>query len=275
MALNYLKDETGLLKTDEKTGHPLVFDDEKDPEKKNPFPLDGISLYGKIPALNEEAKSHRLKAKEFETKLEAYKDLDPVKAREAIESLKNLKAGDLTKAEDVEKLKKEIMTAYEAKMSDVQKAYETKVSELTTELSQKDQRIYDLAISDRFARSKYFSGGEKSLSTLTPSMAKSYLGSYFKVEDGKVVGYVNGNRIMSRGNPVELADFEEALDIIITNHPEKDFILRAFPGGSGAHGSDGTPGGKSITRTQFNAMDDVAKQVYLKSVNYRSDAIKD
>ena len=265
MGLQYLKDESGVLSTDDSTGNPLVFDDVKDPEKKNPFPLDGISLYTKIPSLNEEAKTHRLKAKEFETKLEAYKNIDPVKAREAIEKLKGLKAGDLTKAEEVEKLKKEITAAYEAKMADIQKAYETKITDISSELAQKDQRIYDLAISDRFARSKYFSGGEKSLSWMTSSMAKSFLGSYFKVEDSQVVGYVNGNRIMGREDPVKLADFEEALDIIIANHPEKDSILRAIPGGSGAHGNAGEAGKATISRAVFEGMDAAAKHKYATS----------
>ena len=270
-----MKNEAGVLETDEKTGNPLVYDDAKDPEKKSPFPLDGISLYAKIPALNEEAKTHRLKAKEFETKLELYKGIDPTKAREAIEKLEGLKAGDLTKAEEVEKLKKEITTAYEAKMADIQKAYEAKVSTLDTELSEKDQRIYDLAISDRFARSKYFSGGEKSLSWMTPSMAKSYLGKYFKVEDDQVVGYVDGNKIMSRTNPVQLADFEEALDIIISNHPEKDSMLRAIPGGSGAHGNNGGAGMATISRAVFEGMNDLAKSAYALKCAKGEASIKD
>ena len=275
MALTYLKDEKGQLKVDEKTGNPLVYDKDVDEKAEKPFALDGIDLYSKVRALNAESTKNKLKAKDFEAKLEAYKDIDPVKAREAIEKLEGLKAGDLTKAEEVEKLKKEITTAYEAKMADIQKAYETKVSDLGNELSQKDQKIYDLAISDRFSRSKYFSGGEKSLSWMTPSMAKSYLGKYFKVEDGKVVGYFEGNKIMSRANPVQLADFEEALDIIIANHPEKDSMLRAIPGGSGAHGNTGDVGKTTISRAVFESMDALAKNAYASKCAKGEASIKD
>ena len=263
MALQYVKDDEGRLKVDEQTGHPLVYDSEKDPEVKNPFPLDGQSLYSKIPSLNEEAKKHRLKAKEFEEKLKAYEGLDPEKAREALDKLKALEAGDLKKAEEVEKLKKEISTAYEAKMADIKKAYESKVSELSQNLSEKEQRLYDLAITDVFARSKYFSG-ENALSWMTPDIAKAYLGPYFHYEDGKVVGYWGENRIMSQSDPTRVADPDEALDIIIQRHPRKDNILKPIPGGSGAHRNVGPPGKNTMPRKTFESMSPDAQMAFIK-----------
>ena len=266
MAIQYLKDETtGTLKVDEKSGHPLVYDDVKDPEKKSPFPLDGISLYSKIPALNEEAKSHRLKAKEFEEKLKAYEDLDPVKAREAIEKLKGLEAGDLTKAEEVEKLKKEITTAYEGKINDIQKAYEAKVSELSQSLEEKKKALHDSALSRKFAESKYFSG-DNSLTVLLPEIAQAYFGANFQVEeDGTVVGYVNGNKIMSQADPLRVADFDEVIGMLLDNHPRKDSLLRAAPGGSGARQNAGDIGKTSISRAVFEGMDAVAKHKFVTS----------
>jgi len=259
MAIQYLKNEAGALEVDEKSGNPLVYDDVKDPEKKSPFPLDGISLYSKIPALNEEAKSHRLKAKEFEEKLKAYEDLDPVKAREAIEKLKGLEAGDLTKAEEVEKLKKEITTAYEGKINDIQKAYETKVSELSNSLEEKKKALHDSALSRKFAESKYFSGDNR-LTVLFPDIAQSYFGQDFQVEeDGEVVGCINGNKVMSQADPLRVADFDEVIGMLLDNHPRKDSLMRAAPGGSGAHGNAGDVRKTSISRTVFESMDAAAK----------------
>lgn len=264
MALQYMKDETGLIKTDETSGNPLVFDDTPDPKGEKPFALDAIHLFGKIPALQEEAKGHRLKAKEAVDKLIIFDGLDPEAARKALETVKNLKSGDLTKAEDVEKLKKDISSAFESQIVEVKKGYDQKLLDAANELVVKDAKIYHLSVSGKFASSKYFTGGDKSLSILKPDMAESYLGKYFKLEEGKVVAYdFTGNKIMSREKPGELADFDEALDFIIDNHPQKDTILRAIPGGSGAHGSDGTPTGKAINRSQFDAMDDTARQKYI------------
>lgn len=264
MALNYVKDETGLIKTDETSGNPLVFDDTPDPKGEKPFALDAIHLFGKIPALQEEAKGHRLKAKEATDRLVVFGDLDPETARKALETVKNLKSGDLTKAEDVEKLKKDISSAFEGQIAEVKKGYEQQLSDAAGELTQKDAKIYHLLVSNKFANSKYFTGGDKSPSILKPDVAESYLGRYFKLEEGKVVAYdFVGNKIMSKTRPGELANFDEALDFIIENHPQKDAILRAIPGGSGAHEGGGASGEKTINRSQFEAMDAMAKQKYM------------
>lgn len=264
MALQYMKDDTGLIKTDETSGNPLVFDDTPDPKGEKPFALDAIHLFGKIPALQEEAKSHRLKAKEATDKLVVFGDLDIDKARSALETVKNLKEGDLKKAEDVEKLKQDISAAFESQIVDVKKAYDQQLIDAANVLSQKDAKIYHLSVSSRFANSRYFTGGDKSLSILSSGMAESFLGSHFKLEEGNVVGYdFHGGIIMSRERPGEPAGFDESLDFIIENHPEKDKILRAIPGGSGAHGGEGPGGKKAITRSQFEAMDATARQNYM------------
>lgn len=265
MAIQYVKDETtGLIKADETSGNPMVFDDGPDPKGEKPFALDAIHLFGKIPALQEEAKSHRLKAKEATDKLVVFGDLDPEAAHKALDTVKNLKSGDLTKVEDVEKLKKDISSAFEGQITEIKKGYDQKLTDAANESIRKDAMIYHLNISGKFANSRYFTGGDKSLSILSAGMAESYLGSHFKMEEGSVVAYdFHGNKIMSRERPGELASFDESLDFIIDNHPEKDKILRAIPGGAGTPGSDGTPGKKAITRSQFDAMDAIAKQKYV------------
>lgn len=265
MAIQYVKDETtSLIKTDESSGNPLVFDDTPDPKGEKPFALDAIHLFGKIPALQEEAKSHRLKAKEAIDKLAVFGDLNVEESRKALETVKNLKSGDLTKAEDVEKLKRDIATAFEAQIVEVKKGYDQKLTDAANELVVKDAKIYHLSVSGKFANSRYFTGGDKSLSILSAGMAESFLGSHFKMEEGNVVAYdFHSNKIMSREKPGELANFDESLDFIIENHPEKDKILRAMPGGSGARESDGTPGKGAITRSQFDAMDPQARTKYV------------
>jgi hypothetical protein len=273
MAIQYVKDETtGLIKTDETSGNPLVFDDTPDPKGEKPFALDAIHLFGKIPALQEEAKSHRLKAKEATDKLVVFDGLDPETARKALETVKNLKSGDLTKAEDVEKLKKDISTAFEAQIVEVKKGYDQKLLDAANELVQKDAKVYKLLISNMFANSEYCTGGDKSKSVLSAGMLQAFLGSHFKEEDGKIVGYdFHNNLVMSRKKPGEPADEKEALEIIIENHPEKDKILRAIPGGAGTLNSDGTPGKKAINRSQFDKMDAAAKQKYVADGGFIKD----
>jgi hypothetical protein len=100
-------------------------------------------------------------------------------------------------------------------------------------------------IGGRFARSKFI---EEKVA-IPKSFIMAYFRPNFKIEDGKVVGYLNDNKIFSAQNPSEVADFDEALQVMVNSHPDKDNILK----GAGASGS-GTPGkpGASNMPASFN-----------------------
>ena len=79
----------------------------------------------------------------------------------------------------------------------------------------------------------------------------------FKVEDGKVVAYDRtGNRLMSKKSVGEYASADEALELLVDMHPQKDTILRApTAGGSGGGGGGGQRGsGRVLRRADFDQL---------------------
>lgn len=75
-------------------------------------------------------------------------------------------------------------------------------------------------------------------------IAQALFGNRLKVEDGKVVAYdANGAKIYSRARPGELADPDEAIEILVESHPHKAHLVKGSgaSGGGAANGSGGKP----------------------------------
>lgn len=228
-------------------GLPVVIDDGK-PEGEQEFGIDAIHLIEKVPTLQEEAKSHRLKAKEYGEKLKAFEGLDPKKAAEALAVVKNLSAGDLTKKEEVERFKKETDEAWAVKFQEANKTHQQVLTEMQSSLDKKDSALKNVLISSQFSKSPFFTGAEP-LTKLTPDIAEAYFSRYFKIENvngmQKPVGYIGENPIYSKSKPGELAEFDEAMNRIIDAYPMKDAILYKSQG-SGASGGGGTHRGSVV-----------------------------
>lgn len=244
------------LKIDPETKAPIVTEDGKimyiDPDGKE-LPLNPPAMYRKITELNGEAKGHREKKEELAAKLESFKDIEDLpewkkKADEALQAVANFNDKDWMKAEKVETLKKDITAAYEEKLKQAAKAFEVKEKAQMETLLKKDEQVRRLLISSKFATSKYFSGGgDKSVTILPSGIAEDHFGKYFKVEEDASTGmpatkayYANGDPVLSKLNPGEPAEFEEAIGLIIDNYPGKDSILRSTGGGSGGSGGSGS-----------------------------------
>ena len=88
-------------------------------------------------------------------------------------------------------------------------------------------------------------------------LVQAMFGQRFKVEDGKIVGYdAAGNKLFSRSKPGEIADFDESLEMLVDSYANRDAILKGTGNsGSGTRESNGTGGGKSMSRTAFEALD--------------------
>ena len=240
------KDGNKAILVDEK-GLPIVIDNDKEDDAG--FGIDAIHLLSKVPALQEEAKNHRLKAKETSEKLKVFDGIDPTKATEAMQIAANLTAGDLTKKEEVERIKKETEDAWSGKISELNKVHEIAIKEKETTISNMDLDLRQSLLSNNFAKSPHFSGKEP-VTRLTPDIAEAYFGKSFKIEtvDGrrKAVGYIGEDVIYSKSKPGTLADFDEAMDRIIDAYPMKDVILHKSTG-SGAQGGGGGPRSQTIS----------------------------
>ena len=92
--------------------------------------------------------------------------------------------------------------------------------------------------------------------------------SNFKIEDGQLVGYdAAGHQMLSRTRLGEIADFDEALEMLVNAYPYRDSILKGSgASGGGAGGSHGAQGGKkAFTRAQFEAMNPGEQMAAMKA----------
>ena len=195
-----------------------------------------------ISRLNGEAASHRKAKEKAEADLEKFKDVDPEKYKEAVETLAKIDAKTLIDAGEVDKVKDEISKGFTAQIAEKDKAIEG----LTGDLN-------GLKLETSFANSEFLNNNVG----VPKSMFKAEFSKHFKIEDGKPVPYgPDGNKVYSKKNMGEVAGFDEALEILVSTRPDKDEILKADGGsGSGSQGGGGGRGtGRRIMRSEFEKM---------------------
>lgn len=243
MPLKLKVDESGHVVVND--GKPVYVD-----EKGTEIIFDANHAQDKITQLNGEAKNHRLAKETAETKLKLFEGIEPDAARDALEKMDSINKKKLVDAGEVDRVKKEITEAIEAK-------YKPTLDENSRLLDQLNNEI----VGGAFSRSKFIS---EKVAVPAPMLRATY-GKNFKVEEGKLVPYDNaGNKMMSHIKMGETPDFDEALEQLINSDPYKDDILKGRGNsGSGASGggvgNNGT-GGKQIPRSQWDSMDHVARE---------------
>jgi len=253
------------LKLDEQ-GHVVVQDGRPvythDDGKDSPF--DAPSAVSKITALNSEAKGHR-EAKELaEARVKAFEGIeDPEAARHALETLKNIDEGKLFQAGKVEEIKSAAAKAAQEQVQAASKAHGEELARTKQELGLRDQTIHGLLIGGSFKGSKLITDKF----AIPADLVEARFGQNFKVEEGKVAAYDNaGNKIYSRTRPGEVAEFDEALEIIVDQYAYRDNILKGSgANGGGAPNNGGKGGGKTLNRAAFGALDPSAQAAHIGS----------
>jgi hypothetical protein len=244
-----------------------------DAEKKLPIfihpngteaPFDGDQTLGTITRLNSEAKGHREAKEAAETKLKAFDGIeDGAAALAALTTVKNLGAGELKTAAQVQEIKDAAAKAAQEQVAAAAKAAVTREQELTAQLEKRTNELNTHMIGGGFASSKLLTDDKHPTRLAIPAeMAKAYFGSNFKVEDGKMVPYdASGNKIYSPTRPGEIADFDEGLAALVQACPFKDQILKASGASGGGAGASraGADGKKQVTRAQYEAADPAAR----------------
>jgi hypothetical protein len=196
-------------------GKPVyVMDDGKE------VAFDAPATRATITRLNGEAQQHRERAEAAEGKLKAFEGIeDPNKAKKALDVLKNLDDKKLIDAGEVDKVKKEAQEAFAEQLKATEKKYKPVVDErdsLKAELHQEK-------LSTAFNRSKFI----QDKIAIPVDLAQARFGSNFEVKDGKIVAKdASGNQVYSRARPGEIADFDEALEILVDAYPHRDNILK-------------------------------------------------
>lgn len=192
---------------------------------------------GVITRLNGEARELRTRAENAEKAMLPFKDIDPVAAKKAMDTVKNIDAKKLIDAGEVEKVRNEISASFTQQMGEKDKALNDTRSELDS-----------LKIDNIFAMSEFV----RDRVAVPADMFQASFRQNFKIKDGKVEAYDrNGNRLMSKRNTGDYADPSEAIEILVDQHPQKATILKASD--HGGSGNNGGGGGRNQGRTMRRA----------------------
>ena len=201
-----------------------------------------------ISRLNGEAKSHREGKEAAELKLKSFEGLDAAAARDAIEKLSKIDQKALIDAGKVDEVKAQITASFTAQIAEKDKALEAATN-----------RINNMLIDGVFANSEFVRDNV----ALPRDMFVKYFRDHFKIEGDKIVAYdKSGNVLYSKQSVGNVADPEEAIRLLVDQHPQKDIILKANAGnGTGNNGNGGNGGrGRTIKRSEFETLAPMKQQ---------------
>jgi len=213
--------------------------------------FDAVQAVNRISSLNGEAKNHREAKEAAETKLAAFANIsNPAKAIEALELVTKIDQKKLIDAGAVDQVRAEIT-----------KTFQTQLDEATAQSKALEGQLYEAKIGGSFAASKFITDKL----AIPSDFVQARFGEAFKLEDGKVVAYdPSGNKIYSRSKPGELASFDEALEHLVEQYPQKDYILKASGNsGGGSQQTQHAAGQKTMKRSAFDSLDPTARQAAL------------
>lgn len=213
-------------------------------------PFDAAQQMARFKAVNDEAKGHRLKAKEIQEQFDEFKtqfgDIDLESAKKALATVQALDQKDLIKASEVERLKETVRQSFQEEKAQLIKGHQQQLDDMTEKLNSSESTIHQMVLKDAFTNSPYFAG-EEPKTTYAPWEALAVFGDYFKIEgDGaqaRPVAYLNGEKILSRENYAEPAKFDEAVAQIIASNPDRFNKILVTNGGGGGGGGNQQRGG--------------------------------
>ena len=202
-----------------------------------------------ITNLNAEAKRHRTDKEQAQAALDKYKGpdgkhVDPDAAIKAIDTVSKIDAKKLIDSGEVDRVREQIRGEFTAQLSEKDKALETLTGENN---SLKIARVFD---SSDFVRDGL---------AVPRDMFEATFGKNIKVgANGEIEFYGrDGNRLLSKKAAGEYAKGDEAFELLVEQHPQKDAIIKApQQGGTGNNGQGGQRGqGRTMKRVDFEALD--------------------
>jgi len=209
--------------------------------REEPFNADAAML--KIKELTAEAARHRTKYNEAKQLAKPIQDagIQNVteyleKASEALSLVDSYKNKKTPTAEEIERIKQNVAATFEARMTDKEKQHQKTLQQLSDEVQQKNNLLREQIVKGYFNQSDFL----KERTHLLPDFAYASFGKHFVVEekDGRLEKYAvdaKGEKIFSlKGS--SYASPEEAIEILVKSHPQRDKLLKAGGGGSGASG---------------------------------------
>lgn len=225
--------------------------------------MDVPAMRTSLAAANAESAERKTKVRELETQVAAFKDIDPVKAKAALATVANLDNGQLVAIGKVDEAKKAVEEGLKAQYESTVTELRTQLETATTELANTTATLQSRDLSNMFKTSATTEDGFiKSKLALPLTAVEAVFSQSWKFEDGKWVAYyADGNRVNSLKNLGAPADFEEAMELLVKKHPDREaYMAGKVGGGGGANGGGGggdadkdtnpfVVGGKAFNRT--------------------------
>jgi hypothetical protein len=218
-----------------KDGNPVYVDD-----AGKEVTYDPVAMHATIGRLNKESQTHREAKEALEATVKKFKDIDPVAAKKAIATVKNLDDKKLIDAGEVERVIGE-------KTREFKEALEKSQGETTALRTKYDSE----KINSAFASSAFI----KEKLAVPSDMAQATFSKHFVFKEGVMTPVdAAGNTIYSDTNPGDIATFDEALEKVVKSYAHRDSILKGTGHtGSGSKGTGGDNGtGRKIPRSEFN-----------------------
>jgi hypothetical protein len=245
----YKLTSNGNIQVGEK-GFPVITNDDGQEHE-----LDALTLSDKILSLNQESKKRKEKIRELTESIGKFSGIDdPAAALEALETIKTFGEKDLKSKEELDRLRTEIGEAWEKKIKIQKTGFEDSLAGKETSISLLEDDLFEALVASKFHSSPLFAGEDRK-TILTSDIAVTYFGKNYKVEkedNGKrtVVGYINGNPVLSQERPGEIASFEEAMPRIIEASGQN--IMKESTG-SGSKKGSGTYSSRTVNAGDHKA----------------------
>ena len=261
MPFKLFLDADGKPKLDDK-GRPYFIQD----GATEPTVLDVNEMIDTNRAKHGTAEAAKKELAEAIAKLNAFEGIVPDEARKALELVKTIDEGKMVEAGKLDELKRKYAEEAAQKVSSLEKALEEAKASGARSVAEKEGMIHSLLVENAFSASAFL----REKTVLPPEFAYASMGKNFAVEfhDGKPVVIAKdgqGNPIFSPANPSAYASPEEAIKILVEQHPQRESLMKN-PAPNGGSGSQ--PGGRTSFGTPKSLADcktEADKVAYLKA----------
>jgi hypothetical protein len=223
-------------------------------------PLDVVGAFEnfetKIGNLTDEKDRHFNAKDKLKKDLKAFDGIDLESAKANAEIVTNLKDKEILDEQGIKALKVEMRSSFDLELDQVKTEFKTEKTEWDKKEIGLNDIIYDLAVTNKFATSPFFSG-EKPKTIYPAEDAVKIFGKHFevKIQDDKLDIIAKddlGKPILSKKRHGEQATFEEAVEQLVGIHSKKFHILNSGrSGGPPAHGNLNDPDGGQEPKTSL------------------------
>ena len=215
------------------------------------FHVDASALTSKLQEILGEKKTRDAEVRRLKAEFEKYKDLDPEKAREALQNIQDAEAEKLKAKGD-----------WDSREKALKSGFDTEKTAWTAEKSTYETALDDLVIFNELARV----GALPEVKLRDAELIQPHISRFVKrkgLKDYEVLDASGQVRYGPDGNPLKLDSFLREL----REHPKMSIFFEATgASGSGAPSSTGGAGkSKTMKRAEFDKLDPISAMEAVKA----------